>query len=445
MSARSKIEKWLLADWSTGNNNLPVVGEDVKIMTLQPNEGAVEEEMVYERPLLEQQLRLTKANESKNSKDDNIPCEGRDYSPSGSSWAPSDEESSSDESDDKETKTMKMEQYIQHYAKRRNGKNVPLPVHRPNAVVNVLKERQNNLNNRSNDQSRKRKHKETRGGHKSLPDSTKKHLTAPKVFVDRINVNKKNIMDMKASFDELFKIIENMKPESERRTSNFDNTQAQSMLFNEHSNRNNPNHNNIDVYEMNENDSEKSRSEDSNRSDDNVLISNKYSKVRETGDDQNQQNVDKQNNVSHNELDEWVPIGSGKTLIHKDKFRKVNWKSYTIATRTLLLATFPRRILATHSLTGKRSPAFQDKPAKMCLDPKIVSDIIIEITSKFNVKENLVRSAITTKCADECKMFKMRTLNKNKLTKLKENAPPLRRDKLELRQVKNEIKGAQEK
>ncbi|XP_052743235.1 early boundary activity protein 2-like isoform X3 [Bicyclus anynana] len=239
MSARSKIEKWLLADWSTGNNNLPVVGEDVKIMTLQPNEGAVEEEMVYERPLLEQQLRLTKANESKNSKDDNIPCEGRDYSPSGSSWAPSDEESSSDESD--------------------------------------------------------------------------------------------------------------------------------------------------------------------------------------------------------------VPIGSGKTLIHKDKFRKVNWKSYTIATRTLLLATFPRRILATHSLTGKRSPAFQDKPAKMCLDPKIVSDIIIEITSKFNVKENLVRSAITTKCADECKMFKMRTLNKNKLTKLKENAPPLRRDKLELRQVKNEIKGAQEK
>lgn len=129
-----------------------------------------------------------------------------------------------------------------------------------------------------------------------------------------------------------------------------------------------------------------------------------------------------------------MPIGSGKTLIHKDKYKKVNWKSYTIATRTLLLATFPRRlvikfynsilfitettkiywfsyfcaveisllytflnyfyfsrILATHSLTGKRSPAFQNKPAKMCLDPKIVSDVIMEITSRFRVKENLVR------------------------------------------------------
>ena len=49
------------------------------------------------------------------------------------------------------------------------------------------------------------------------------------------------------------------------------------------------------------------------------------------------------------------------------------------------------RTLATHSLTGKRSPAFQNKPAKMCLDPKKTTDVIIEITDRFRVKESLVR------------------------------------------------------
>lgn len=42
-------------------------------------------------------------------------------------------------------------------------------------------------------------------------------------------------------------------------------------------------------------------------------------------------------------------------------------------------------------MTGKRSPAFQNKPAKMCLDPKIITDVIMEITDRFDVKENLVR------------------------------------------------------
>lgn len=44
MSARSKIEKWILADWSTGN--VPAVGEDVKIMSLQPNESTVADEVM---------------------------------------------------------------------------------------------------------------------------------------------------------------------------------------------------------------------------------------------------------------------------------------------------------------------------------------------------------------------------------------------------------------
>ncbi|XP_069361130.1 uncharacterized protein [Maniola hyperantus] len=391
---------------------------------------------VDEVPLLEQQLRLKRADESR-PREDNAASEGRDYSPSCSSWAPSDEASSSDESDKKkETKSIRMEQYIRHYAKRRNSKNVPIPVHRPNAVVNVLKERQKNMDSKTNNQSRKRKHKQTQAGKKSLPDSTKKHLPPPNTSVDTISLNKKNILDMKASFDELFKIIHDMKPESERGTSKyFDYTAAvQQEPINEDT-INVPVYNNTEAYA----ESEKSQSEESNRSDDNVLISNKYSKILEIAEAEAklQQTLNTEQNAE-DEVDEWVPIGSGKTLIHKDKFSKVKWRSYTIATRTLLLATFPRRILATHSLTGKRSPAFRDKPAKMCLDPKIVSDIIIEITSRFNVKENLVRSAITTKCADECKMLKTRSKKKNKLIQNQENAPPSNNAQPEPRQVKTE-------
>ncbi|XP_045775018.1 uncharacterized protein LOC123873948 isoform X2 [Maniola jurtina] len=404
-------------------------------MELLPDAAYPVMQRVDEVPLLEQQLRLKKTNES-GSREDNVASEGKDYSPSCSSWAPSDEASSSDESDnEKETKSMKMEQYVRHYAKRRNSKNVPIPVHRPNAVVNVLKERQKNMNSKTNNQSRKRKHKETQASNKSLPDSTKKYLPPPKTSVDTININKKNILDMKASFEELFKIIDNMKPESERRAGKyFDYTTAiQQEPMNEDK-INAPVYNNTEAYD----ETEKSPSEESNRSDDNVLISNKYSKMLEIAEAESKhlQILNTHQNAD-DEVDEWVPIGSGKTLIHKDKFSKVKWRSYTIATRTLLLATFPRRILATHSLTGKRSPAFRDKPAKMCLDPKIVSDIIIEITSRFNVKENLVRSAITTKCADECKMLKTRSKRKNKLIQNQENAPPSNAQ-TQPRQVKTE-------
>ncbi|KAJ8715160.1 hypothetical protein PYW08_005141 [Mythimna loreyi] len=135
-----------------------------------------------------------------------------------------------------------------------------------------------------------------------------------------------------------------------------------------------------------------------NRSDDNVLITNKFNAA--------------ETNEQVESSDEWIPIGSGITKVHKDQYSTVNWKCHTLCTRTLLIALFPRRVLATHSLTGKKSPAFKDKPAKMCLDPKIVSDIILEVRKRFGVRENEVRSIITTKCADECKMFKTRLLKR---------------------------------
>ncbi|XP_077290942.1 uncharacterized protein LOC143914556 [Arctopsyche grandis] len=105
---------------------------------------------------------------------------------------------------------------------------------------------------------------------------------------------------------------------------------------------------------------------------------------------------------------EMVPIGSGKTLVPYHIYSQINWNSYSFATRKLLMAVFPRRTLATHSLTGKSSPAFTSRPPKMQLDAKKIADIIITVTQMCNVQESLVRNIITTKCSDENKMYRMR-------------------------------------
>lgn len=42
------------------------------------------------------------------------------------------------------------------------------------------------------------------------------------------------------------------------------------------------------------------------------------------------------------------------------------------------------------------------------LDPRRVADIVEVVSTKCGVSESMVRSAITTKCADENKMFKKR-------------------------------------
>ncbi|GBP90671.1 Protein insensitive [Eumeta japonica] len=127
-------------------------------------------------------------------------------------------------------------------------------------------------------------------------------------------------------------------------------------------------------------------------------------------------------NNSYSELKEMVPIGAGTTLVPKEVYSKINWKSYTMATRKLLMAVFSRRTLATHSLTGKASPAFLSKPAKLCLDPEKVADIVMTVTANSHVKGSLVRSAITTKCADENKMLKLQMQKKQRQRTLEASA-----------------------
>ncbi|XP_037293189.1 early boundary activity protein 2-like [Manduca sexta] len=128
-------------------------------------------------------------------------------------------------------------------------------------------------------------------------------------------------------------------------------------------------------------------------------------------------------NTKSNEI---VPIGDGHASVPSRLLRHINWNSYTSATRKLLTAVFSRRILATHSLTGKPSPAFPNKPAKKKLDPALVNDIVQTVVEKCCVPENVVRTSITTKCADESKMYRTRQKNvkKRKHKVNRENIPP---------------------
>lgn len=114
-----------------------------------------------------------------------------------------------------------------------------------------------------------------------------------------------------------------------------------------------------------------------------------------------------------------VSIGPNNTRIPAKVYESMNWNSASIATRKLLMAIFDRKTLATHSMTGKPSPAFKDhgKPLKQMLDPMVIQDIIFAVTRKCNVSEKEVRNAITTKCADENKMMK---LQMNKRTPMRE-------------------------
>ncbi|GBP90672.1 Protein insensitive [Eumeta japonica] len=114
-----------------------------------------------------------------------------------------------------------------------------------------------------------------------------------------------------------------------------------------------------------------------------------------------------------------VPIGAGTTLVPKEVYSKINWKSYTMATRKLLMAVFSRRDALAD---GKASPAFLSKPAKLCLDPEKVADIVMTVTANSHVKGSLVRSAITTKCADENKMLKLQMQKKQRQRTLEASA-----------------------
>lgn len=131
---------------------------------------------------------------------------------------------------------------------------------------------------------------------------------------------------------------------------------------------------------------------------------------------------DEINEITVGTESDFVVIGSNKTEVAGHIIRQIDWKSHTGATRKLLMALFDRDILATHSLTGKPSPAFigRQKEIKNELDAKKVADIIQIVTKRCGVPVSAVRNAITTKCADENKM------NRQRQFKVKSNSAALR-------------------
>ncbi|KOB73594.1 Uncharacterized protein OBRU01_10581 [Operophtera brumata] len=82
---------------------------------------------------------------------------------------------------------------------------------------------------------------------------------------------------------------------------------------------------------------------------------------------------------------------------------------------------------ATHSLTGKQSPAHLNKPPKKILDPKLVDDIVKTVSVRCGVPKNLVRNSITVKCTDEAKLYRNRQRHRISQAGLlnEENVPPL--------------------
>ncbi|XP_055544024.1 uncharacterized protein LOC129729464 [Wyeomyia smithii] len=116
-------------------------------------------------------------------------------------------------------------------------------------------------------------------------------------------------------------------------------------------------------------------------------------------------------NEDESDESEMTSIGPNNTMVKKQVLRAINWTSYKAATRKLLMTLFTRDMLSTHTLTGRPSPAFMGdraKPVKDKLDQKIIADIIAIVVKSCNVSESMVRTAITTKCADENKMSRMK-------------------------------------
>ncbi|XP_014089147.1 early boundary activity protein 1 [Bactrocera oleae] len=104
--------------------------------------------------------------------------------------------------------------------------------------------------------------------------------------------------------------------------------------------------------------------------------------------------------------EEYVILGANGTKVHKKDLLQLNWSNPgTAITRKLLTYVFGQEILATHTLSGRPSPAFLDvdKPEKGQLNPVMIKDIIEFMVGTKGMMSREVRTSVTTKCADECK------------------------------------------
>ncbi|XP_017116397.1 early boundary activity protein 1 [Drosophila elegans] len=112
-----------------------------------------------------------------------------------------------------------------------------------------------------------------------------------------------------------------------------------------------------------------------------------------------------------------VMIGPNGTEVSRVSLSAINWDmTGPSITRKLLCEIFDRDTLAHHTLSGKPSPAFRDcaRPSKQQLDPLKVADLVYLMTNSLDMTPREVRTAITTKCADENKMLRSRLQRRSK-------------------------------
>lgn len=109
-------------------------------------------------------------------------------------------------------------------------------------------------------------------------------------------------------------------------------------------------------------------------------------------------------------------LGPNGTQITAQQYGNIFWTDAPVATRTLLSVVFSSDELATHTLTGKPSPAFygRERPAKKMLDQGRVDDIVVSVRNRTGGKERNIRATITTKCADTAKKYKRRAKKASK-------------------------------
>ncbi|XP_022823280.1 SH3 domain-containing protein C23A1.17-like [Spodoptera litura] len=107
-----------------------------------------------------------------------------------------------------------------------------------------------------------------------------------------------------------------------------------------------------------------------------------------------------------------VEIGAGFAKVPGCIMTSIDWTSYSLATRQLLLSVFPRSALAQYSLLGTQPSVYMKKQTQRVLNPLLVQDIVRTVASKCNVPKDLVRKCIKEICREEIRIFRK---NKRKM------------------------------
>ncbi|KAL0821886.1 hypothetical protein ABMA28_005286 [Loxostege sticticalis] len=99
--------------------------------------------------------------------------------------------------------------------------------------------------------------------------------------------------------------------------------------------------------------------------------------------------------------------------------KTINWNVFKIATRTLR-SVFGTRVLDTHNLTGKVSPAFPDRMPKAKLGEALVNGIVQTVAERCNLTDNIVHTYITIKCTDAGKWLRKQLEKRMQQNKVEE-------------------------